>query len=112
MSRRNPEVERLEHQVDMLRRQLAERTRDPGDLPVSGCGDNSCEVRTPSGGMVTNGGCCCDEREVRRALRYFKRLSLFRQETIRELVAEAEMLRMQIVGMGLEPMAKAEDSRG
>lgn len=79
----------------MLRRQLAETRRDPGDLPMSGCGDTSCEVRTPSG-MATNGGCRCDPREVRWALRYFKRLALFRQETVREARAEVQRLRCEV----------------
>lgn len=38
----------------------------PVDRPViRGCGDNSCAVRFPSGGVCTNGGCRCDERDLR-----------------------------------------------
>jgi hypothetical protein len=84
MPRKNPEVERLEWEVVSLRRQLEERRRDPGELPVNGCGDNSCVVRTPSG-MATNGGCSCEARELRRALQYYKRLAVFREETIRAM---------------------------
>lgn len=38
---------------------------------LGGC-DNSCEIRRP-GGMGTNGGCRCSERELRRALQVAKR---------------------------------------
>lgn len=41
--------------------------RDPADLSGLGCGDNSCVIQRPSG-MGTNGGCCCDERTLRRAV--------------------------------------------
>lgn len=34
---------------------------------IEGCGDNSCECRSP-GGMATNGGCRCDDRRKRAAL--------------------------------------------
>lgn len=79
--------------VASLQRQLDERRRDPGDLPVNGCGDNSCEVRT-SRGMATNGGCSCDKRELRWAMKYWKRVAAFREETIREMVQrEAEIQR-------------------
>ncbi|MGK3981362.1 hypothetical protein WMF38_57725 [Sorangium sp. So ce118] len=102
MPRRSPDLERLERENALLRRILGERSRDPGDMPGSGCGDNSCEVRTPSGGMATNGGCCCDEREVRRALRFYKRLALFRQETVREAREEAERLRGEVARLQAE----------
>jgi hypothetical protein len=95
MPRRNPEVERLEMLVASLQRQLDERRRDPGDMPVSGCGDNSCGVRTPCG-MATNGGCCCEEREVRRALRWWKRVAAFREETIREMAQREAELRCEV----------------
>lgn len=95
MPRPNPEVERLELLVASLRRQLDERRRDPGDLPVNGCGDNSCVVRTPRG-MATNGGCRCDERELRWALQYWKRVAAFREETIREMVQREAELRSEV----------------
>jgi hypothetical protein len=82
MTRRSAEVERLERENALLRRQLEVSRQDPGDLPVAGCGDSSCEVAQATG-MATNGGCGCDERTVRRALRYYKRLARFRAETIR-----------------------------
>lgn len=37
----------------------------PADLV--GCGDHSCVVAPPRG-MGTNGGCRCDERDLRRAV--------------------------------------------
>jgi hypothetical protein len=107
MPRRNPEVERLETLVTSLQRQLDERRRDPGDLSVNGCGDNSCEVRTPRG-MATNGGCRCDPREVRLALRHYKRLAMFREETVLEVRAEAERLRCEVAR--LEQRACGEEA--
>lgn len=87
MPRTNHEVERLQTLVKVLQHQLDERRRDPGDLPVEGCGDNSCEV-AKHGGMGTNGGCRCDERTVRRAMRYWKRRVEFLEETIRGMRSE------------------------
>jgi hypothetical protein len=40
--------------------------------------------------MSTNGGCRCDERTLRRALAFYKRLSQFRAETIRVMKSERE----------------------
>jgi hypothetical protein len=95
MATRNLEAEQLRMLVASLQRQLDERRRDPGDLPVNGCGDNSCEVRAPRG-MATNGGCRCEERELRWALRYYKRLAAFREETVREVRAEVERVRCEV----------------
>jgi hypothetical protein len=95
MPRRNPEVERLETLVTSLQRQLDERRRDPGDLSVNGCGDNSCEVRKPRG-MATNGGCRCEERELRWAMKYWKRVAAFREETIRGMVQREAEMRIEI----------------
>ncbi len=89
MSRRSPEAERLERENAMLRKQIERLYQDPGDLPVAGCGDSSCVVAQASG-MSTNGGCCCDERMLRRALAFYKRLSQFRAETIRVMKSERE----------------------
>lgn len=86
MTRINPEVERLTRECAALRSTIARLTADPGDMPVRGCGDNSCVVAQPSG-MATNGGCRCEPHTLRRALAYYKRLAAFREETIRELRA-------------------------
>lgn len=91
MPRTNPRVEQLEQlerENAMLRKALEERRRDPGDLPVKGCGDNSCQVAQPRG-MATNGGCRCEERELRRALQWYKRRAAFLEETIRTMREEA-----------------------
>lgn len=96
--RKNMVVERLQAAVDMLKRDIVRMTADPGDMPVTGCGDNSCVVARP-GGMATNGGCRCEAPVLRRALAYFKRLAIFRQETIRELRGQPE------------PSATAEEER-
>jgi len=80
----------MERENSILRRQLDLARHDPGDLPVNGCGDSSCEVASTSG-MATNGGCSCDDRTLRRALRYYKRLASFRQETIKMMKSEREV---------------------
>jgi len=82
MARTNPQVEALEHTISLLRRQLDERHRDPGDMPVRGCGDNSCLVEKPRG-MATNGGCHCSERKLRWSVQWWKRRAAFLEETIR-----------------------------
>jgi hypothetical protein len=88
MPRVNPQVEQLTREVEYLRRIDAERRKDPGDLPVRGCGDSGCIVARPTG-MHTNGGCRCEAFELRRALQYYKRRAVFLEETIR-LMKESE----------------------
>jgi Fe-S cluster biogenesis protein NfuA len=90
MTRRNPEVERLERENALLRRQAETFHRDPGDLAVVGCGDNSCVVAIPAG-MATNGGCSCSDRTLRMALQYYKTLAKFRAQVIRDMAALAEV---------------------
>jgi hypothetical protein len=92
MARANPQVEALEREIAMLRRQLTERGRDPGDNPVSGCGDSSCMVvsQAGKGGQHTNGVCRCEPLQFRRALAYWKRRGEFLQETIRIMRDEPE----------------------
>lgn len=81
------DYEQVIRERDMLRRQLEDRRREPGDLPVTGCGDSACVVVSAAsrGGQTTNGGCRCEARELRRALAYWKRVAAFREELIREL---------------------------
>jgi hypothetical protein len=81
----NPEVEQLELQVKLLRGESARLRQPPGDMPFNGCGDNSCELGAPGGGMRTNGGCRCDERELRRALRWWRRRAEFLQVTVQDM---------------------------
>lgn len=88
MSRRSPEVERLERENALLRRQAETFHRDPGDLAAVGCGDNSCVVANAAG-MATNGGCSCDARTLRMALQYYKTLAKFRAQVIRDMAASA-----------------------
>ncbi len=40
-------------------------------VELEGCGDNSCVVQAPKG-MATNGGCRCNERQLRRAVQALK----------------------------------------
>jgi hypothetical protein len=96
MARRNPQVEHLEHLVSLYQKQLDAIRADPGDLPVTGCGDSSCVVARPRG-QHTNSGCRCDARELRRALLYYQRRCTFLQETIKVLRDEvAEKLRGEV----------------
>ena len=87
MAKKNHEVEMLEMQLTFLRKQLDEIKKDPADIPVAGCGDNSCEV-AKTFGMATNGGCRCTLLTFRRALKYERRRSLFLIETIKKLKYE------------------------
>lgn len=41
-------------------------------LPLEGCGDHGCVVAVKPGGMGTNGGCQCTERQLRRAVQILK----------------------------------------
>ncbi len=88
MARVNPEIDILRRQVAMLQRDLDERRKDPGDLPLDGCADNSCVVAAPVG-MGTNGVCRCDERKLRMAMRWWKRRAAFLEETIRTMKDES-----------------------
>ena len=80
-------IEQLEREVRYYRDQLANIRRDPGDMPVTGCGDNSCILARPTG-MATNGGCQCDPLALRQAVVYWRRLAEFRLATICELRAK------------------------
>jgi hypothetical protein len=91
VKRNNPTVERLEREIAVLHKVIDDKSRDPGDLPVNGCGDHSCVVVRPTG-MATNGGCRCQERELRRALTWYKRRAKFLEDTIAELKAEVARL--------------------
>ena len=84
MPRTNPQVEALLREIEMLRRMAAERRKDPGDLPMLGCGDSSCIVARPTG-MHTNGGCRCEPFKLRRAVQYWRRRAQFLEETIRTM---------------------------
>ena len=87
MPKTHPRIEILEFEVSVLRKTLDEIRRDPGDLPCLGCGDSSCVIRKPAG-QHTNGGCRCSERELRRALQWYKRRSQFLEETVKQLTSE------------------------
>ena len=41
-------------------------------LPLDGCGESGCVVRRNEGGMGTNGGCQCSDRQLRRAVQVLK----------------------------------------
>lgn len=94
MSRRNPDVERLERENAMLRASLRRAHEQPGDIPFAGCGDSSCITTPGRGGQHTNGGCRCDERALRRAVQYWRRVADQRQALIQAHVDD----RMREVG--------------
>lgn len=80
MARINPEVEHLRRMNEALRRVNERLIADPGDVPFVAC-DHSCVCASPVG-MSTNGGCRCDERKLRQAVRYWRRRAQFLQATI------------------------------
>jgi hypothetical protein len=88
MGRINPEVQRLEREVEFLNKQnvmyqniINRMKSDPGECPVNGCSDHSCAIE-PKHGVGTNGGCNCTDRALRVAVQFYKRLNLFRLDTI------------------------------
>ena len=89
MTRKNAEVERLEALLATHRRADAERRKPPVDLPVTGCGDTSCEVAVPTG-MAPTGRCRCNERTLRQALRWQKRRGEFLEQTSVDLREAAQ----------------------
>lgn len=47
-------------------------TQESNVCPERGCGNHPCDVSTNTG-MGPNGHCSCDERTLRRALRWYKK---------------------------------------
>ncbi len=107
MARKNEEVEHLKYMNSILRKQIDKIHETPGDLPVTGCGDNSCSVAKPSG-MATNGGCRCDPRRIRIAMQYWRRRAEFLQETIR-LMNEENVKNMSL---SFEEAWKSKEAEG
>lgn len=87
MSRINPQVAALEIENAILRRQIDCMKEDPGDIPFDAC-DNSCVVTSKRNGMMTNGGCRCDETKLRRAVSWWRRRAEFLQITVQDLKDE------------------------
>lgn len=76
--------ETLQKQIDRMR-------QDPGEMPFGAC-DNSCVICRPLG-MGTNGGCRCDERQLRRAVMWYRARCVYLTECVRvarEAAAEGE----------------------
>lgn len=80
-----PREDTLEREIRLLRNWIDAMKIDPGDMPLQGCGDGSCIVAKGPGGMHTNGGCRCDERRLRQAVMWWRRVAEFRLVTIDEM---------------------------
>lgn len=80
MAKRNLEVELLKKQVEFLQERFEKLFATPSEMPFGAC-DNSCVVTKPTG-MATNGGCRCDERKLRQAVRWWRQRAEFLQATI------------------------------
>lgn len=87
MARINPQVESLQIENNMLREQIKRMREEPGDIPFDAC-DNSCVVTSRREGMMTNGGCRCDERKLRRAVSWWKRRAEFLQVSVQDMKDE------------------------
>ena len=83
MAKVNPQVERLELEVRMLKHQIERMRQDPGDIPFVAC-DHSCAV-VSAVGVAPNGGCWCDERKLRSATLWWRRRAQFLQVTIQDM---------------------------
>lgn len=84
MPRINAQVEALQRENDLLRQRIARLTEEPPDIPFRGC-DNSCVVAAARG-MATNGGCRCDEHQLRLAVQYWRRVATLRQAAIQMML--------------------------
>lgn len=89
MTRQNPEVERLQREVDVLRRENERLRAAPDPYPVSGCGADMCEVERPQGVHVV-GRCRCDEQTLRWALRWHKRYVAHLRSCFAQAVGDVE----------------------
>jgi hypothetical protein len=88
--RQSPQELAALREADVYRKMYERVTAEPGDMPVSGCGDSSCIVESARsrGGQHTNGGCRCEGHKLRAAMAYWKRRAEFLQETIRLMKEE------------------------
>lgn len=84
MKREPEEVRLLREENARMLAVLRSRAKDPSDIPLVGCGDNSCLVVKPNG-MATNGRCRCDAPALRRAVTWWKRRAAFLEQTIAEM---------------------------
>lgn len=83
MARRNPDVDRLEKHVAFLQGMIDRMRKDPGDVPILACG-HSCVCATAIG-IATNGPCSCDERKLRRAVKFWRGVAQTRQAIIQDM---------------------------
>ena len=81
MARSNPEVERLQKHVEVLKRALDKLYENPPDIPFTAC-DHSC-ICAKAEGMAPNGGCRCDERKLRQAVQYWRMVATHRSAIIK-----------------------------
>jgi len=71
VSRVSPELAEARRQVDVLLRQIRAYREEWVLADVPCCGDHSCVCRPPQG-MATNGGCRCSQRDLMRAVLWYR----------------------------------------
>ena len=76
----------MQREVTILRGVIDRMKQDPPDIPFAGCGDSSCISTAGLGGMHTNGGCHCNERQLRWAVRYWRDVAVRRQAAIQAML--------------------------
>lgn len=91
MSRTRDVVERA--LFDTALKTIDRMRQDPGEMPFSAC-DNSCVICRPLG-MGTNGGCRCDERQLRRAVMWYRARCVYLIECVKAAREGRDIERIQ-----------------
>ena len=78
------EIEMMEMKLKSLESQISRIRTHPGEIPVDGCGSNSCLI-SPATGMGTNGSCGCSKFTFHRAIDYYKRVAEFHKCSLDDL---------------------------
>lgn len=94
------EVVALRRKVRQLTTRLREVQRRPGDMPLLGCSSKGCLVTAPDGIAVLS-PCRCSKDKLGAAAVWWRRLALFRAETLRSVVSADESLWVLMEALGL-----------